>query len=46
MYIDPVSGSMILQVAAAAVISGLAAMSRARQTVRRLFRKLFSRSTD
>lgn len=43
MYIDPSSGSLVLQVLAAAAISALAMVSRARQATMSFFRTLVSR---
>ncbi len=40
MYIDPTTGSLVLQLVAAGVMSGLAMMSRVRESVKSLFRSL------
>jgi hypothetical protein len=43
MYIDPGAGSLILQVVAAAAISVLATVSRARDALRRVYRSIMGR---
>jgi len=43
MYIDPTSGSLVLQVIAAGALSAVAMMSRAREAVKSFFRTLVSR---
>jgi hypothetical protein len=43
MYIDPAAGSVILQVVAAAAVTGLAMFSRVREAVRSFFASVFSR---
>jgi hypothetical protein len=43
MYIDPTSGSLVLQIAAAAALSAVATMSRAREAAKSFFRALVSR---
>jgi hypothetical protein len=42
MYIDPTSGSLVLQVLAAGVLSAVAMMSRVRETAKTWFRSLLS----
>ena len=46
MYIDPSAGSLILQVIAAAAISGLTMVTQLRQNVVRFLRSLFARRRD
>jgi hypothetical protein len=43
MYIDPAAGSLILQVVAAAAISVLAFVGRARRATRTFFSSIFTR---
>ncbi len=43
MYIDPTSGSLILQVLAAGALSAVAMMSRAREATKAFFRSLIAR---
>jgi hypothetical protein len=43
MYIDPTSGSLMLQVLAAGALSAVAMVSRVRETAKSLFRTLVSR---
>jgi hypothetical protein len=43
MYIDPTSGSLVLQAIAAGVLSAIAMMSRVRQTAKSFFHNLLSR---
>ena len=43
MYIDPTSGSLALQVLAAAALSAVAMVSRAREATKAFFRSLVSR---
>ena len=43
MYIDPTSGSLVLQVLAAGVLSAVAMVSRVRETAKTWFRSLVSR---
>jgi hypothetical protein len=43
MYIDPTSGSLVLQVVAAGVLSAVAMVSRAREATKTFFRGLVSR---
>jgi hypothetical protein len=43
MYIDPTSGSLALQVLAAAALSAVAMFSRAREASKSFFRSLVSR---
>jgi hypothetical protein len=43
MYIDPTSGSLVLQVIAAGALSALAMMSRVREATKAFFRTLVSR---
>ena len=43
MYIDPTSGSLMLQVLAAGALSAVAMMSRVRETTRTWFRTLVER---
>jgi hypothetical protein len=43
MYIDPTSGSLVLQVLAAGALSAVAMMSRVRETMKHTFRSLLSR---
>ena len=43
MYIDPASGSLALQVVAAAALSAVAMFSRARESTKSFFRSLASR---
>lgn len=43
MYIDPTSGSLVLQVLAAGALSAVAMMSRVRETMKNTFRSLVSR---
>jgi hypothetical protein len=42
MYIDPTSGSLMLQVLAAGALSAVAMMSRVRETAKGWFRSLVS----
>ena len=44
MYIDPTSGSLVLQAIAAGVLSAVAMMSRVRGATKSLFQNLFSRA--
>jgi hypothetical protein len=44
MYIDPTSGSLVLQVIAAGALSAVAMMSRVREATKLFFRNLISRS--
>jgi hypothetical protein len=46
MYIDPAAGSLVLQVLAAGLISGLAFFARARRVIREFVGKIFRRSAD
>lgn len=43
MYIDPTSGSLVLQIAAAAALSAVAMMTRAREAAKAKIRDLVSR---
>ena len=43
MYIDPTSGSLVLQVIAAGALSAVAMMSRVRETLKHTFRSLLAR---
>jgi hypothetical protein len=43
MYIDPTSGSLVLQVLAAGALSAVAMMSRVRESTKNWFRSLVSR---
>ena len=43
MYIDPTTGSLVLQFLAAGVLSGLAMVSRVRETVKSFFKLLVPR---
>jgi hypothetical protein len=43
MYIDPTSGSLVLQAIAAGVLSAVAMMSRVREATKSFFRTLISR---
>jgi hypothetical protein len=43
VYIDPAAGSIILQVVAAAAVTGLAMFSRVREALRSFFSSVFSR---
>jgi hypothetical protein len=43
MYIDPTSGSLVLQVLAAGAISAVAMIGRAREATKSFFRTLVSR---
>ena len=43
MYIDPGTGSLVLQVLAAGVISAVAMMGRVRERVKTIFRSLMRR---
>ena len=43
MYIDPTSGSLMLQVLAAGVLSAVAMVGRVRETAKGWFRSLVSR---
>ena len=42
MYIDPTSGSLMLQVLAAGALSAVAMMSRVRETAKHWFRSVVS----
>ena len=44
MYIDPTSGSLVLQVIAAGALSAIAMMSRAGEATKSFFRALISRA--
>jgi hypothetical protein len=46
MYIDPAAGSLILQVLAAGAIAVTASVRSARESVKRLFRRVFGRSEE
>ena len=41
MYLDPTTGSMVLQVIAAGAISAMAMVGRVRETVKSFFRSVF-----
>ena len=43
MYIDPTTGSLVLQLVAAGVLSGLAMVSRVRDTLKSFFKMLVPR---
>jgi hypothetical protein len=43
VYIDPAAGSVILQVVAAAAVTGLAMVGRVREALRSFFSSMFSR---
>ena len=43
MYIDPAAGSVILQVVAAAAVTGLAMFGRVREALRSFIASVFSR---
>jgi hypothetical protein len=43
MYIDPTSGSLVLQVLAAGVLSAVAMFSRAREAAKSFFRNMIAR---
>ena len=43
MYIDPTSGSLMLQVLAAGALSAVAMMSRVRETAKHWFHSIVSR---
>lgn len=43
MYIDPTTGSLVLQFLAAGVLSALAMASRVREAVKHLFKQLIPR---
>ena len=43
MYIDPTTGSLVLQLVAAGVLSGLAMVSRVRDTFKSFFKLLVPR---
>jgi hypothetical protein len=43
MYIDPTTGSLVLQFAAAGILSVLAMVSRVREAVKSFFRSLLPR---
>jgi hypothetical protein len=43
MYIDPTTGSLVLQVLAAGALSAVALFSRVRETLKALFRSLSPR---
>jgi hypothetical protein len=43
MYIDPTTGSLVLQFLAAGVLSVLAMASRVREAVKNAFKRLFPR---
>jgi hypothetical protein len=43
MYIDPTSGSLVLQVLAAGALSAVAMFSRAREATKSFFRTLLAR---
>ncbi len=43
MYIDPTTGSLVLQVLAAGTLATIAMASRARETVKSFFKRLVSR---
>lgn len=44
MYIDPTSGSLMLQVIAAGALSAVAMMARVREATKTFFRTLISRA--
>ena len=44
MYVDPSAGSLIVQVAAATALSGLAFLARFRVAARELFASVFRRN--
>ena len=46
MYIDPSAGSLVLQAAAAALLSGVAMFSRVRVGIRDAFASIFRRKTS
>ena len=46
MYIDPSTGSIVLQALAASVLALLASARRAREAVRRTVRRLLGRRAD
>ena len=46
MYIDPAAGSLVLQAVAAGVLAAAASVRSARQTVKRLFRRLLGRREE
>ncbi|HET7468406.1 MAG TPA: hypothetical protein VFJ81_01980 [Gemmatimonadales bacterium] len=43
MYIDPTSGSLVLQAIAAGVLSAVAMMSRVREAIKSFYHSLVSR---
>jgi hypothetical protein len=43
MYIDPTTGSLVLQFLAAGILSGLAMVSRVREAVKYFFKQLIPR---
>jgi hypothetical protein len=43
MYIDPTTGSLVLQVVAAGVISAMAMVTRVREAAKSFFRSLVAR---
>jgi hypothetical protein len=43
MYIDPTTGSLVLQFLAAGVLSALAMVSRVRETIKSVFKSLVPR---
>ena len=46
MYIDPSAGSLVLQAAAAAVLSGVAMFSRVRTGIRGVLASIFRRKAS
>lgn len=46
MYIDPSAGSLVLQAAAAAALSGIAMFSRVRTSIRDMFSSIFRRKAS
>ena len=46
MYIDPSAGSLVLQAAAAAALSGVAMFSRVRSSIRGVFTAIFRRKAS
>jgi hypothetical protein len=43
MYIDPTTGSLVLQLVAAGALSAMAMMSRVRETIKSFFKMLVPR---
>jgi hypothetical protein len=43
VYIDPTTGSLVLQVLAAGILSVIATVSRVREAIKRFFKRLIPR---